>query len=91
MKGYGFKAILAMVGGALAAVLLVSQVSAVTPSLSLVNNGYGTIQVTVYGDANAPVILDYYANGILNTAAPSQQLSTLLTTTFQLAHKCSLL
>jgi hypothetical protein len=68
MKGYGFKAILAMVGGALAAVLLVSQVSAVTPSLSLVNNGYGTIQVTVYGDANAPVILDYYANGILNGA-----------------------
>ncbi|HTH93281.1 MAG TPA: hypothetical protein VL576_02270 [Candidatus Paceibacterota bacterium] len=65
MKKFGFKSLLATVGGVLVAVLFTVQASAMIPTLSLSNNGFGTMQVSVYGDANAPIILDYYSGGQL--------------------------
>jgi hypothetical protein len=65
MRKFGFKAIMTMVAGVMAAVLFTVTASAMTPTLSLVNNGYGLMQVTVYGDANAPIILDYYSGSEL--------------------------
>src|ERR1700752_5403362 len=38
---------------------------AMTPSLSLVSNNNGTVSVTVSGDPNSSVILDYYSGGQL--------------------------
>lgn len=37
----------------------------ITPTLSLGNNGYNLNQITVYGDPNAAVVLDYYAGNQL--------------------------
>ncbi len=47
------------------ALFFATQVSAMTPTLSLNSNGTGTFQVTVYGDPNSNIILDYYSGGQL--------------------------
>ncbi len=65
MKKFGYKSILAMVIGAVASLAFAAQVFAMTPTLSLTSNGYGSMQVNVFGDANASVILDYYSGGQL--------------------------
>jgi hypothetical protein len=65
MGKYSVKSILAGMLGLIVAVVFAVQASAMVPTLTLTNNGYGTIQVSVYGDANAPIVLDYYANGQL--------------------------
>lgn len=62
MKNIAFKSLLSGALGLLVALVFALQASAMTPSLSINSNGY-TMQVTVYGDANSPIILDYYANG----------------------------
>lgn len=65
MEKHSFKSIAAAIFGVIGALVFVMQASAMTPTLSLVNNGYGAVTATVYGDANAPVILDYYSGGQL--------------------------
>jgi hypothetical protein len=56
MKKINFKSIITMVLGAALSLAFVAQAHAMTPTVSLVNNGYGTIQATVYGDTNNHVI-----------------------------------
>lgn len=65
MRKYGFKSIMGIVAAVALSFFFVTQASAMTPSLSLVNNGYGSLQLTVYGDPNSSVILDYYSGNQL--------------------------
>lgn len=65
MRKYSFKSIMGIVAAVALSFFLVTQASAMVPTLSLVSNSYGQLQVTVYGDANSPVILDYYSGNQL--------------------------
>ena len=62
MKKFALKSILSSIGAVALALVFAAHTFAITPTLSLVNNGYGTYQVNVYGDANMPVVLDYYSS-----------------------------
>jgi len=65
MKNFSFKAIIGALAGAVLSLAFVAQAYAIAPSLSLYSTGNNIIQITVYGDANASVILDYYSGGQL--------------------------
>lgn len=65
MKKFNVKTILTSVAALALAFLFATQVSAMTPNLTLTSNGSGSVQVSVYADANASVILDYYSGSQL--------------------------
>lgn len=69
MKKFGSKTLiksaLMTIAGAVMAALFAVHASAMTPTLTISNTSYGSEQVTVYGDPNASVILDYYSGGQL--------------------------
>lgn len=64
MKKFGIKALYGAIGAFAMALIVAAQVSAVAPNLSVITTN-STMQVTVYGDANSPVLLNYYSNGLL--------------------------
>ena len=65
MKKFSLKSVFIPVLAIAMALFLVTTASAMTPSLTVTSNGTGSLQVSVYGDANAPVILDYYSGNQL--------------------------
>ncbi len=65
MKKFSLKSVFIPVLSIVMALFLVTTASAMTPSLTVTSNGTGSLQVSVYGDANASVILDYYSGNQL--------------------------
>ena len=65
MKMFNLKSAITSVLSVALAVVFATQAFAMAPNLTLTSSGNGIIQVTVYADANANVILDYYSGGQL--------------------------
>jgi hypothetical protein len=65
MKMFNLKSLALTALSIVMALVFATQVSAMSPNLSLTSNGNGLIQVTVSADANANIILDYYSGGQL--------------------------